>query len=141
MKRLIAGLLFCLAPLGLAVSPAAAEEVIVERVQSTSLSFEGGRNYTNAKLEVFGPDNYLKEETATRGLPIFRLQTAGRLVDGYYSYTLRAATDEEVPVDTSIDNGRGDAARSTMKKPFAMYGRFLVEQGLMKPVDDSETEG
>jgi len=127
--------------LAVTTAPAAmAEEEVEERVQSTSLSFSGGRNYTNATLKVYGPNDYLKEETVNRGMPVFRLQTAGRLVDGFYSYTLLAASDEEIPVDTSVDNGRGEAARTTMKKPFALYGRFQVVDGLLKAVDDGETE-
>ena len=127
MKRAFLGLV-----LGLALGTAAqAQEEVTERLQSTSLSFSGGRDFTNAVLTVNGPDGYLKEETTTRGLPIFRLQTAGRLVDGFYSYSLVAASDEEMPVNTSIDNGRGEAAKDTMLKPFSMYGTFRVEAGLL----------
>lgn len=132
------GAALCLA-LGLAIAaPAHAAPEVEARVQATSISFSGGQNYTNAVLTVTGPNDYQKEETATRGLPIFRLQTAGRLVDGYYSFSLVAATDEAIPIQSKLDNGRGPDAPKTEYKSFSMYGAFMVEQGLIQP---AETEG
>ncbi len=133
LKRMLLGLTIALT---LGVAAQAAEEV-VERLQSTSLSFSGGRNYTNAVLTVTGPNGYRREETVSRGMPIFRLQTAGRLVDGYYRYSLIAATDEDMPV-SEVNNGRGPDAPKTAKKPFAMHGAFSVQKGLLQPPDTNE---
>ncbi len=114
---------------------------IEARVQPTSISFAGGQNYTNAVLTVTGPDGYVKEESALRGLPIFRLQTAGRLVDGYYQFALSAATDEVIPLRNKMDNGRGAGARTTEYRAFNMSGAFRVEKGLIVPVDETAGEG
>lgn len=119
-------------------APALAQQEVTPRVQSTSISFAGGQNFTNAVLTVTGPDNYSREETATRGLPIFRLQTAGRLIDGYYQYSLVAATDEEIPIQTQLNNGRGPDARKTEYRPFSLYGAFRVERGLIVPLEDGD---
>ncbi|MAQ86208.1 MAG: hypothetical protein CMH12_23930 [Maritimibacter sp.] len=133
-----------LAPLVLAVSlssAAFAAPDIEARVQSTSISFAGGQNFSNAVLTVTGPDGYTREESATRGMPIFRLQTAGRLVDGYYQFALTAATDEVIPLRNKMNNGRGPEARTTEYRAFNMSGAFRVQQGLIVPIDETAGEG
>ncbi len=135
MKTHIAALALSLA---LATGAAQAAQEIAPRIQSTSISFSGGQTYSNAVLTVSGPHGYSHEESAARGLPIFRLQTAGRLVDGYYQFALIAASDEEVRIESQLDNGRGEAARKTQLVPFSMYGAFRVEKGLIQPVESGD---
>jgi len=119
----------------LAMAGAAAAEV-EERIQNGALSFSGGNGFTNAVLTITGPGEFETEETASRGLPVFRAQNSGRLLDGLYQYSLVAATDEKLVIKNKIDNGRGAAARDFTYKPFAKYGAFLVSKGTIMPADD-----
>ncbi|MDJ0826859.1 MAG: hypothetical protein QNJ16_15280 [Rhodobacter sp.] len=127
----------CAAAFGLAGTAVAAE--VEARIQSGSLSFSGGNNYTNAQLMITGPQGYEAEQTASRGLPIFRVQGAGRMVDGLYQYSLVAATDEKVPLKNALNNGRGPDARQHAFKPFSMYGAFRVEKGVLMPADETKS--
>lgn len=137
MKTPLIGLIF-----GAAIATSAVAQADVEaRIQPTSLSFAGGQNYTNAVLMVTGPNEYEHEATAARGLPIFRLQSAGRLLDGYYQFSLVAATDKTVPIKKPIDNGRGPDAPTTQKVPFSMYGAFRVEKGRLLEVESGGESG
>ncbi|MDJ0626851.1 MAG: hypothetical protein QNJ44_01215 [Rhodobacter sp.] len=130
MKSRIVGVL-CTAAFCLAGAAQAAE--IEARIQSGSLSFTGGHTYTNAKLQIIGPQGFEKEEEALRGMPTFRVQGAGRMVDGLYQYSLVAASDEKVPLENNLDNGRGANAQNFAYKPFSMYGTFRVEKGVILP--------
>lgn len=113
----------------------AAEDVEV-RIQSGSLSFSGGNNFTNAQLQITGPQGFEAEKFQPRGLPQFRIQGAGRMVDGLYQYSLSAATDEKIPLKNTLDNGRGPDAPQTAMRPFSMYGTFRVEKGVILPPED-----
>ena len=119
----------------LALSGTVAAAEVEARIQSASVSFSGGQAYTNGKLVITGPNGFQKEETALRGLPTFRTQTAGRLVDGFYNFSVSAATDEVIPVQNTMNNGRGADARKTEYKPFSMFGAFRVEKGVILPVE------
>ena len=121
--------------LGLAVeTPLCAADVEV-RLQSGALSFSGGSGFSNAHLLITGPNDFEAEETASRGLPTFRVR-GGRMKDGFYQYTLSAATDEKVKIKRKIDNGRGDAGRDYTLKPFHLSGMFEISRGTIVPVED-----
>jgi len=122
------------AAVGLAGGASAAE--VVERIQGGALAFSGGQGFTNAVLVVTGPNGYEAEKTTARGLPVFRMQGGGGMVDGYYQYSLIAASDEKIDAETKFDNGRGAAAQTTALKPFSMYGAFQVARGLIIPAED-----
>jgi hypothetical protein len=111
---------------------------VTERIQGGALAFSGGQTYTNAVLLITGPNGFEMEKTATRGLPTFRIQGGERIVDGFYQYSLQAATDEKVPAETKFDNGRGANAQQTALKPFSMYGTFQVSRGLIVPVETAD---
>lgn len=134
MKQWISGLI-CAVVLTAAGTVRAAE--VEARIQSGSLSFAGGTNFTNAQLLITGPQGFEAEETRPRGLPQFRVQGAGRMVDGLYQYSLVAASDEKIPLQNTMNNGRGPDAPKTEFRPFAMYGTFRVEKGQILPPDDS----
>ena len=106
------------------------------RMQPTALSFTGGASFTNARLEIRGPDDYESEETASRGLPVFRVR-GGTMKDGVYFYNLSAATDEKQEIKRKIDNGRGDGARDYTFKPFYMEGMFRITKGLIEEIDEN----
>lgn len=124
---------------GLALGAAASAVEVKERLQNGALSFSGGQSFSNAVLFITGPDDYEREETAARGLPVFRAQNSGKLVDGLYQYSLSAATDEKVKIKKEIDNGRGDLARDYTLKPFSMSGNFMVKKGTIIAVDAANT--
>ncbi len=107
---------------------------IEARIQSTSISFSGGHNFTNAALIVSGPRGYHLEETAARGMPVFRLQTAGRIPDGLYSYTLRVATDVVVLHRSTLNNGRLPGSHQSELQRFTLSGSFRVDHGLIEPI-------
>lgn len=111
---------------------------VTERIQGSALGFSGGQTYTNAVLMITGPNGFEAEKTAPRGLPTFRIGGGDRMVDGFYQYTLSAASDEKIPAETKFDNGRGAAAEKTMLKPFSMYGTFEVARGLIVPVAEAK---
>lgn len=122
---------------GLALGSVVGAQEVEERIQSGVLSFSGGNSFTNAVLMITGPNEYEREETASRGLPVFRAKNSGRLVDGFYQYTLTAATDEKVEIKNPVDNGRGELARNYTLKPFAKSGAFVVKDGTIEVARDS----
>ena len=129
LLTLIAGL-----SAGLATAGFAAE--VEARLQAGALSFTGGSGFTNAVLYITGPDDFEAEETASRGLPVFRVR-GGRMKDGFYQYTLTAATDEQVKIKKPIDNGRGSNARDYTLKSFNLNGMFEIERGVIVPLDET----
>ena len=135
MKPMVLAATFSLA---LGIAGAAGAEV-TERLNSGTLSFSGGGGYTNASLEITGPNGFSVEETAETGLPVFRVQTAGRLVDGFYRYSLTAASPEKVAIDTSVNNGRGEGARDFALKPFSTSGSFQIADGLIVVAPEART--
>lgn len=112
------------------------------RFQPGSLSFSGGTGFTNAVLTVTGPDDFEKEETAKRGLPVFRV-VGGRMRDGFYQFSLSAATDEKVKIKKPLNNGRGDAGRDHTFVPFHMSGIFEISRGTIVPPEklDASADG
>lgn len=126
-RILALGLGFCVIGAG-----AMAATEVEARLQSSALSFSGGRGFTNAVLKVTGPDDFQSEETSSKGLPVFRLQ-GKRVTNGFYTYTLSAATDEKVMITRSTDNGRGDDARDHLLKPFHLNGMFEVRDNRIVP--------
>ena len=105
------------------------------RLQAGALSFSGGSGFSNARLLITGPNDFEAEETASRGLPTFRVR-GGRMKDGFYQYNLSAATDEKVKIKRQIDNGRGDDTRDYTLKPFHLSGMFEISRGTIVPVED-----
>jgi len=112
----------------------------VPQTNATALWFENWLGLTNASLTIQAPDGRITEVTAERGTPVFRL-AGGAVLDGRYSYELRAATEETVAIVNAIDNGRGDAARTTMKKAYVTTGSFTVFRGVIVPPDATEEPG
>ncbi len=107
----------------------AASAEVAERINAGSLSFSGGNEYTNAVLTIFGPDDFTAELKSEKGLPVFRVQTAGKMEDGFYQYSLVAASPEMEKVNTSVNNGRGDTARAATNVPFSTSGIFQIADG------------
>lgn len=132
MIRLFTSIFFAFG-LGMAGGVHAAE--VEARLQTSALSFSGGSGFTNATLLVTGPNDFEAEETASRGLPVFRVQ-GGRAKDGFYQYTLSAATDEKVKIVKPVDNGRGSDARDYTLVPFHMSGMFEIRKGRIVPAEE-----
>ncbi|KMW56434.1 hypothetical protein AIOL_001388 [Candidatus Rhodobacter oscarellae] len=119
-------------------SGAALAADVEPRLQAGALSFSGGLGFTNATLTILGPDDFEAVETASRGLPVFRVR-GGRMRDGFYQYTLSAATDEKIKIKKPIDNGRGGDARDYTLKPFHMSGIFEVSRGTIVPLKETKS--
>ena len=128
-------LLSFLVATGIGVSSASWGADVEVRLQAGALSFSGGSGFTNAHLMITGPNDFEAEETASRGLPTFRVR-GGRMKDGFYQFTLSAATDEKVKIKRQIDNGRGDDTRDYTLKPFHLSGMFEISRGTIVPVED-----
>lgn len=126
--------------LSLGLVPGAVAAEVEARYQTSALSFSGGVTFSNAVLKVTGPDDFEAEETASKGLPTFRVR-GGRMKDGFYQFTLTAATDEKVKIKRPIDNGRGANARDYTLKPFSMSGMFEVSRGTILPVKGAADDG
>lgn len=109
---------------------------VTPRFDSGSLSFSGGRDFTNGRLFITGPDDFEAEETASKGLPVFRVQ-GGRMRDGYYHFSVSAATSEKIKIKKPIDNGRGAAARDYTLKPFTLSGMFEIKRGAILEIDEA----
>ncbi len=125
---------------GLAAGTATWAAEVEVRIENGVLSFVGGQSYTNATLQITGPGDFELEETAVKGLPVFRAKNSGRLKDGLYQFSLIAATDEKetIPAKENLDNGRGSAARDYRLKPFYLSGAFYISEGTMKDAEAVE---
>lgn len=130
-------LLSFLVATGVGVSSASWGADVEVRLQAGALSFSGGSGFTNAHLMITGPNDFEAEETASRGLPTFRVR-GGRMKDGFYQFTLSAATDEKVKIKRPIDNGRGDSGRDHTFKPFHLSGMFEISRGTIVPLEDTK---
>ncbi|MCP5074297.1 MAG: hypothetical protein GY947_13545 [Rhodobacteraceae bacterium] len=102
-----------------------------QQFNANELWFEGFSSYSNATLTVTGPSGFRTTVYSETGTPVFSLQSADELSDGRYSFELSAASEEKVAVDTSVNNGRGEAQKSEMAKPFYMVGSFVISRGVI----------
>lgn len=103
----------------------------MERTNTTALWFENWQGLSNATLKVSTPDGALIDIFAPTGTPRFQLRAVNPVVDGVYNYELSAATDEMVPVQNQLDNGRGKAAKKETAQSFQMGGFFIVNRGVI----------
>lgn len=127
---------FCLGLGAVLLSAGAALAEVEVRLQAGALSFSGGAGYTNAQLLITGPNDFEQIETASRGMPVFRVR-GGRMQDGFYQYTLTAATNERVKIKKPIDSGRGSAAKDYVLKPYSLSGMFEIKRGTIVPLADT----
>jgi len=109
---------------------------VTPRFESGALSFSGGRDFTNGHLLITGPDDFEAEETASKGLPVFRVK-GGRMRDGYYHFSVSAATSEKIKIKKPVDNGRGSSARDYTLKPFYLSGMFEIKRGAIQEIDEA----
>lgn len=108
----------------------------VERTNTTTLWFEAWGTLSNATLVVSGPDGYITDITAQKGTPTFHLRDAAPVIDGVYHYELTAATDEKIKLRNQPNNGRGEAQKDEIAKPFQMGGFFIVTRGVITKKED-----
>ncbi len=109
---------------------------VAPRFEPSALSFSGGRDFTNGRLLITGPDDFEAEESSSKGLPVFRVQ-GGRMRDGYYQFSVSAATAEKVKIKKPVDNGRGAAAKDYTLKPFSLSGMFQIKRGAILEIDEA----
>ena len=103
----------------------------VQRTNTNTLWFENWGSLSNATLTIANPeDTQITIYNDSTG-PTFYLHDISPVVDGVYAYELTAATDEMVKVKNELNNGRGNAAKKEMAKPFQMTGSFIVSRGVI----------
>lgn len=129
--------LFSSLALMLSVSSALASDP-VQQHNSNAVWFENWGRLTNATLTIVAPDGQITELFTASGTPVFQL-SGNEVLDGIYNYELSAATEKQVKIINSANNGRGDAARDSAAKPYNAWGAFTVERGvIITPEDISE---
>ena len=137
MKHLV---LSAIATLGLTASAMAETPQPVQQNNSNAVWFENWRGLSNATWTIAQPDGEVIQIFSASGTPVFQLE-GSKVSDGIYRYELTAATEEKVEIKNKQNNGRGDAARDTMSKPFHMSGAFHVQRGvIMVPETITEKE-
>lgn len=119
----------------LAVPAFAASPEPVQQHNSNAVWFENWVGLSNATMKVLTPEGDQIEVHAESGTPVFRLG-GDAVADGVYRYELVAASDEMIEIRNPMDNGRGDAARNTMNKPFSMNGTFVVSRNVIITPED-----
>lgn len=107
----------------------------VKQHNSNAVWFESWGALSNATMVVTAPDGKLTRIEAASGTPVFRLQ-GGPVLDGVYTYELTAATDKRTPIINPINNGRGDAAKTTVAVSYATNGSFTVYRGVIVTPED-----
>ncbi len=90
-------------------------------------------------MTVRAPDGRIETIEAASGTPVYRLDPQHG-IDGVYRYEITAATEETVAIVNPIDNGRGEQAASSMKKPFYMSGHFTVSRNVIITPEDVQEE-
>lgn len=131
--------------------------VFVERFEGTKMWFSPEKAPESARafsLTVSGPDGFLAEVHTKRRIPSIDLReflgytgedTGGKrppqgtkeLTDGYYSYELRFATDERLPVPEEVNNGREKPTRVSYRS-YALGGSFLLDGGRIIRFEQAE---
>lgn len=102
----------------------------VQLHNSNAVWFENWTGLSNATLTILAPNGEIIEVFAATGTPVFQL-AGGAVLDGTYSYELRAATEETQKIVNQIDQGRGEAQRDEITVAFYTTGRFVVERGVI----------
>jgi len=126
--------------LALAATSAAWAVDPVKRHSSNAVWFENWSGLSNATLIVVTPDGARTEIQAPSGTPVYKLDPT-KAVDGVYDFELRAATKKTVKVDNTINQGRGDAERSSTAVPYVVNGTFTVERGMIVIPEEIKEEG
>ena len=112
----------------------------VQQQNSNAVWFENWIGLSNASLTVAAPNGKITQIYTETGTPVFELD-GEEVPDGVYRYELTAATDETVEIVNETDNGRGDAQKNTMAKPFHTSGHFTVSRGVIISPEVAEEEG
>ena len=115
--------------------PAAAASEPVQQHNSNALWFENWGGLTNATLKVIAPGGQITELFVASGTPVYQLPSRD-VLDGVYTYELSAAMREQEAIVNPINNGRGDAARTTAAKSFHAWGSFVVSRGVIITPED-----
>lgn len=117
----------------------AAEPQPVQQHNSNAVWFENWIGLTGAMMRVVAPDGQIQTVEAQSGTPVYRLDSQ-QSVDGVYRYEISAATEESVKIVNPIDNGRGEQAETSTKKPFYMTGHFVVSRNVIITPEDIQEE-
>lgn len=117
----------------------AVEPQPVQQNNSNAVWFENWIGLRNATLAVATPNGEMISLYSASGTPVFEL-TGNEVLDGIYRYELSAATKDEVKIVNKINDGRGDASRDTVAKPFYLSGAFVVQRGVIVQPEEIKEE-
>ena len=113
----------------------------VQQHNSSAVWFENWIGLSNASVTVAAPDGSVTTIESASGTPVYYLDRSTAM-DGVYRFELRAATEEQAKIVNPIDQGRGDAQRTSTAVPFYLKEYFVVERGvIITPKDIQENEG
>ena len=113
------------------------------RLADTQIGFDADGSYSNYTLTVTGPNGFHAVATSRSGAPSIDLRQIGAFDDGTYHYELTAATDEKVPVRSTLDNGRKggpDASAGVAVRSVSTGGVFHVKGGAIMKFDPAARE-
>ncbi|PTW55736.1 hypothetical protein C8N35_11261 [Breoghania corrubedonensis] len=113
--------------------------IATNRFSGATVGFDLGGDYRNVTLTITGPNGFSVSARSERTAPVINLRKFGEVEDGRYNYQLTAATSKRIVVHASLDNGRGDAARTERYAGVAASGSFLVKGGVIfQPTEQEE---
>ena len=113
------------------------------KLADTQIAFDAGGSFSNYTLTVTGPNGFHAVATSRTGAPSIDLRQIGAFDDGTYHYELTAATDEKVPVRSTLDNGRKggpDARAGAAVRSVSTGGVFTVKGGAIIMPDPAARE-
>lgn len=111
-------------------SPCSASNLVAaEQVSGTSVGFVLAGSYSNATLTISGPTGFHATMFSRGGAIAIDIGKSGPVADGTYHYQLTAASSERAVAGDSLDNGRGNKAKSIAFKPATKSGTFNVKDG------------
>ncbi len=111
-----------------------------EAFEGTRLAFKPRGKYSNATLIVTGPAEYYAEIYNPSSLPSLNLEKYGKVVDGFFSYQLIAATDKKIEIlNPGLNNGRDDIP-GAKRVGVQLSGTFCIKNGVIAPFEDIPEE-
>ena len=141
-KLLLAACLFSISSQGITED----KKIASESFSNDTIAFNYKGNFSKATISIAGPNGFSIKSFKENGDPIVNLSNARQnnssndelssssnetlaLTDGLYKYEISAATGETLEISDTLNNGRGESAKTTMNVSETQSGHFRVENG------------
>ena len=108
------------------------KSVAFESFKGTTLAFTYKGNFTNATITVSGPNGFNTTLFKKHGPPFLNLADLGSLSDGLYKYQISAASSKMARTNKSLNNGRGENARTSKNVGVSQFGLFRIKNGVIE---------